>query len=182
MMGITDFEVIPAQNEKELQSGLSPEEAVRAIALSKARDVAAALDDDTLVIAADTLVYLNGYPIGKPKDAEDAKVILQRLSDSRHTVFTGIAVIMGEKELVSAEASDVYFRPLSGKEINWYVSTGEPLDKAGAYGIQGYGSVFVRKIDGDFYNVMGLPVYRLCLMLRRFGVEIAGDNDDYSER
>lgn len=168
-----DLIIMPALSEEEVPSGLSPEETVRHIALSKARDTAARADVFP-VIAADTLVYIDGRPLGKPADAEDAKRMLRTLSGRAHCVSTGVAVIDGKRELSCAETTEVFFRPMTEREIDWYVSTGEPMDKAGAYGIQKLGSVFIEKINGDFFNVMGLPMCRLFLMLRDLGYDMMG--------
>ena len=168
-----ELDIIPSSAEEELLSDLSPEETVRRIALSKARDVAKSADVFP-VVAADTLVYLDGMPLGKPKDAEDAKRMLRALSGRSHHVSSGIAVISKTQELSDSETTEVFFRELSGREIDWYVKTGEPMDKAGAYGIQGLGSIFIERIDGDCFNVMGLPLCRLCLMLRELGYDMIG--------
>jgi len=171
LIGIHDFEVIPSQKEEDPATGLSPAETVMALSLAKARDIAETHGGD-LVIAADTLVCLDGALLGKPRDRESAREMLRALSGAKHTVYTGVAICRGGDELVEHEATDVYFRPMTDGEIENYIDSGEPMDKAGAYGAQGLGSVFVRKIDGDFFNVMGLPVHRLCLMLRRFGIDV----------
>ena len=169
-LGITDFEVIPAHGEERLVSGLSPEDEVRSIALGKAREVAQACSGDDVVIAADTLVFLDGEPLGKPASRDDAFRMLRALSGRSHSVLTGVAVIRGEDELCECESTRVFFRDLSDDEIEKYVDSGEPMDKAGAYGIQGRGSVFVPRGEGDYFNVMGLPVARLYLMLRQMGI------------
>ena len=142
---------------------LPPDEAVIAIALAKARDVAATVLPDALVLAADTEVCLGGKLLGKPANKAEAKQMLRRLSGVKHTVYTGVAMIYDGCVVTGAEATDVYFRDLSAAEIDAYVATGEPMDKAGAYGLQGRASVFVRRIEGDVYNVIGLP---LCRWLR----------------
>jgi len=125
---------------------------------------------DAIIIAADTVVYLDGKPIEKPMDAADAVDMLQKLSGRRHTVYTGVCVLAGSIRSFGAEATDVYFRELSHEEILRYVKTGEPMDKAGAYGAQGRGALLVERIDGDFFNVMGLPLARLSDMLKSFGI------------
>jgi septum formation protein len=168
LMGIEDFTVCPASGEPEL-TGLAPDETVRRIARFKAEQVAARFPGDT-VIAADTLVFLDGTALGKPHDAEDARRMLHLLSGRRHAVYTGVAVICGEDTLAVAVRTDVFFRSLTDEEIEAYIHTGEPMDKAGAYGAQGRAAVFIERIEGDFFNVMGLPVCALTLMLRRLGV------------
>lgn len=168
LMGITDFIVCPASGEPELK-GLAPDETVRRIARFKAEH-AAALHLDAAVIAADTLVFADGQALGKPRDREDAGRMLHMLSGKRHAVYTGVAVIRGADTLAKAVRTDVYFRSLTDREIEEYIDTGEPMDKAGAYGAQGRAAVFIERIDGDFFNVMGLPVCALTLMLRALGV------------
>ncbi len=164
-MGITDFAVIPAEGEEEA-SAPAPGETVEKIARGKALAVAAK-HPDAVVIAADTLVYLDGEPLGKPRDAEDAFSMLRRLSGREHEVYTGVCVTSKGKIITEHERTAVRFRPLTDKEIADYVATGEPLDKAGAYGAQGRGCLLVEGITGDFFNVMGLPACRLHLMLKK---------------
>ena len=113
-------------------------------------------------------------PLGKPKDSADAKKMIRALSGRRHTVYTGIAVFRGEKKLTDAVGTDVYFRTLSDAETDAYVASGEPMDKAGAYGIQGIGSLLVEKIEGDYSNVVGLPMCRLGQLLREVGFSVLG--------
>lgn len=170
LIGISDFEVIPAEYEGETPFGALPDEAVCSIASDKARQVAAKAGTGDLVLAADTVVYLEGEILGKPRDAEDAARMLTMLSGNRHTVFTGVALIKDGRELVSAVSTDVFFREISRPEIAAYVAGGEPMDKAGAYGAQGPGAVFIERIEGDFFNVVGLPLCRLSEMLSEMGV------------
>ncbi len=170
-MGITDFKVLPAKGEDNPAPGLSPVEAVKHIALGKARQVSGKYSG-SLVIAADTLVYVGSEPLGKPADREEAKRMLRLLSGRTHDVYTGVCVKLGEKMLCEAERTRVTFRELTDDEIATYVATGEPMDKAGAYGVQGRGAVMVERIDGDFFNVMGLPLCRLYKMLKEFELTI----------
>ena len=130
---------------------------------------AAAIDagESQIVIGADTVVVLDGKPLGKPKDAEDAARMLRSLSGKTHQVMTGVCVLKGERVLTHTEVTEVTFRSLTEQEIINYVATKEPMDKAGAYGIQGGAARFVEGIRGDYYNVMGLPVCRLNLMLEK---------------
>lgn len=172
MIGIKDFIVIPSSYEEENSASLSPSENVIQLALGKARNVAAKCGNSDIIIAADTLVYLDDVPMGKPTDKENAKRMLRSLSGRRHTVYTGVAVIKDADTQCSATASDVFFRQLSEREIDAYIATGEPMDKAGAYGAQSIGAYFTERIDGDFFNVMGLPVCQLGLMLKKVGVLI----------
>ena len=124
------------------------------------------------MIAADTMVWLDNKPFGKPKDEEDAFRILRTLSDRFHEVFTGVSVIDPGGELCESVRTAVFFRKLSDEEIRKYITCGEPMDKAGAYGAQGKGALFVKEIQGDFFNVMGLPICRLGEMLAKKGVSI----------
>jgi len=172
MIGLDSFEVIPDTQEEVLCQGLTPKQTVCKTALTKAKNVSLRCGKDCLIIAADTEVYLEGTAFGKPKDTKDAHRMLRTLSGRRHTVYTGIALIYKEDIITAAEATEVYFRDISDTEIWDYVKTGEPMDKAGAYGAQGRGAVFVEKLEGDFFNVMGLPVCRLSTMLKNLGVQI----------
>lgn len=130
---------------------------------------------DDVIVAADTIVACEGRVLGKPHDAEEAKQMLQLLSGRDHQVMTGVTVLAGEKEAVFTEITDLHFRPLSDREIDRYIATGEPMDKAGAYGIQGGAALFCEKMAGDYYNVMGLPVCRLGQVLKQLAPELMGD-------
>ena len=169
-MGVRDFTVRPAVGEEKADPGLSPAELVEALSRQKAAEVAAGAEEDDLIVAADTVVAIDGLVLGKPRDPEDAVRMLTALSGREHTVHTGITVRLGGRAVTEAEVTAVRFRPLTGEEIACYVSTGEPMDKAGAYGIQGMGALLVERLEGDFFNVMGLPVLRLSRMLGQFGV------------
>ena len=151
--------------------GKAPIEAVVLdLALRKALDVAAR-HESALVIAADTLVELNGRVFGKPVDQEDAGRMLREMSGRRHRVLTGLVVLdtaSMQAKTILVETS-VYFREITGPEIEAYLASGEPFDKAGAYGIQGLGAVFVSRIEGDYYNVAGLPIAALNRLLDEFG-------------
>ena len=125
-----------------------------------------------MIIAADTVVAIDGLVLGKPRDRAEAAEMLSRLSNRVHQVFSGLTVYQGQRAVTVHECTQVRFRKLSRREIEGYLDTGEPMDKAGAYGIQGYGAMLVESIAGDFYNVMGLPVCRLGQLLREFGVEL----------
>lgn len=163
MLGF-EFDIIPASGEEKLSENMMPGEAVMSLARSKAREIAE-LNRDSLVIGADTLVYLDGKPMGKPSDKVEAAKMLHKLSGRTHQVYTGVAVVGNGVEKVDFEKTDVEFRELTDEEINWYIETGEPMDKAGSYGIQGQGAVFIPRINGDYFNVMGLPLCRLWSML-----------------
>ncbi|MDR0862120.1 MAG: Maf family protein [Oscillospiraceae bacterium] len=178
MLGLA-FEVIPARGDEVAAQG-SPAETVKSIALGKAREVwarevwarenQANSQADVLVIAADTLVFSEGGALGKPRDALDAADMLARLSGREHEVYTGFAVLgksgRETREVARYERTVVRFRELRDDEIAAYVATGEPLDKAGAYGAQGLGALFIERLDGDFFNVMGLPLCALAAVLR----------------
>ena len=169
-MGIKDFLVRPAQGEEVADPALSPAQLVGVLSQRKAAETAAGAGPEDLVIAADTVVSVDGQVLGKPKDAADAKRMLATLSGREHTVYTGVTVRRGETCITEYEATVVRFRTLQPDEIADYVSTGEPMDKAGAYGIQGLGCLLVEGILGDYFNVVGLPVCRLGRMLARFGI------------
>ena len=170
------FEVLASNAEEDPENPPeSPEQYVRSIARKKATETAKKVDD-ALVIGADTVVVVNGLILGKPKDPEDAVRMLKLLSGKVHKVFTGVAVldVRGGTVVDSCEEcveTQVRVRELSEDMIDAYVRTGEPLDKAGAYAIQGYGSVLIEGIVGDYFNVVGLPVQRLSVMLERFGIK-----------
>ena len=170
-MGLTEFEIRPAAGEETASPDLTPAQLVEELSRQKAREIALTAEAEDVIIAADTVVAADGRVLGKPHSTREAQQMLRFLSGRTHTVYTGITVRRGEQVLTQHEATDVVFRPLREAEIAAYVSTGEPMDKAGAYGIQGRGCVLVEGIRGDYYNVMGLPVCRLGLMLRNFGVE-----------
>lgn len=163
---ITDkFSIIPAKGEEIIGENVSPSEAVKMLARQKAVEIYSKYKDET-IIAADTVVAIDGEILGKPHSAENAAEMLRKLSGRRHSVFTGVCVIHHDGETdIFAEETQVEFYPLTEREIADYVATGEPMDKAGAYGIQGRGALLVKGISGDYYNVMGLPVGRLYRVL-----------------
>ena len=172
MLGIRNLVVRPAKGEETPPDGADPATVVCALASAKAREVAEGAGKDDLVIAADTIVWLDGKLLGKPHSEEEAFSMLKSLSGRCHEVFTGICILDGESEDCEVERTLVHFRNLTDEEIRGYIRDGEPMDKAGAYGAQGKGALFVRSIEGDFFNVMGLPVCRLGEMLARKGVNI----------
>ena len=151
--------------------GRDARDLVETLSREKARWVARQQTPDTLVIGADTVVVMDGAILGKPRDGAEAQAMLAALSGRDHQVFTGVTLCQGDRILTQAEETQVTFRPLTGQEIRQYVSTGEPMDKAGAYGIQGLGGLLVEGIRGDYHNVMGLPICRLGRMLLDFGVD-----------
>lgn len=152
------FVVQTADVDESIPAGTSPEEAVQLLAVKKARAVEA---KQRLVLAADTVVALDGVIFGKPRNEEDAKEMLRTLSGKIHQVHTGVCIRRGEREEVFCETAQVEFYPLTEEEIERYVASGEPMDKAGAYGIQGKGALLVRRIAGDYYTIVGLPVARV---------------------
>lgn len=162
-----EFEVRP-QNCAERSTAADPVDYVREIALQKAKSAQRTAGPDDIVLAADTVVHLNGENLGKPRDAKEARAMLRALSGATHLVCTGMVLLQGGRCTFHCERTEVTIYELSDRMIDWYVDTGEPLDKAGAYGIQGKGALLVRGIAGDFYNVMGLPVAPLVRMLRQF--------------
>ncbi len=161
------FEAIPSDIEEMTRPDESAVQNVMGLALEKALKLANS-HSDALIIACDTIVY-DGRILGKPSSREEAYSMLLSLSGKTHEVFTGIALVHidSDKKFVDYVCTKVTFNHLSEREINAYLDTGEPFDKAGAYGIQGYGSLLVDKIDGDFFNVMGLPLSKLNKMLKQ---------------
>lgn len=153
-----------------------PEVQVKTLALRKAHAVCCMIKDDIIVIAADTLVFIDGKVLGKPNGPDDAFNMLKTLQGRGHTVYTGVAVLKIEagKTITESfvEATQVYFRKLSDAEIWDYVNTGEPFDKAGSYGVQEKGALLVERVNGDFYNVVGLPVVKLAVVLSNMGVAV----------
>ena len=143
--------------------------------LSRLKALAVERQADDMVIAADTIVVCDGKILGKPKSAEDAKAMLRLLSGRDHQVMSGMTVLRGDAETVVTEITDLHFRHLSENEIEDYVASGEPMDKAGAYGIQGGAALFCQKLNGDYYNVVGLPVCRLAEILKEMAPELMGD-------
>ena len=163
------FTVRPAKGEELPHPELTPAQLVEELARQKALEVSAEAEADDVVVAADTVVAIDGKVLGKPHDKVHAAQMLSALSGREHTVYTGVAVKRGEKLLVEHEATLVRFRPLTQREILLYIQTGEPMDKAGSYGIQGYGALLVEGIRGDYFNVVGLPICRLGRMLAQVG-------------
>ncbi len=176
-MGVRDFAVRPSAHEEPFDASLTPYAAVERIALMKGRDVAAGAAPGDIVVAADTLVFLDGAPLGKPADRGEAARMLRALSGREHTVITGLAVLSRAGERVSHESTAVRFLPLTTAQIDWYVNTGEPMDKAGAYGIQGLGAMLIEGIRGDYFNVVGLPVCLLARELALAGYNVFSEGD-----
>ena len=182
------FEICPAKGEERITKSV-PHEVVEELASQKAIEVASMVrtyeethqelvtPSDLMVIGADTIVSCGGQILGKPKDERDACHMLKLLSGGTHQVYTGVSIVLLDAsgkagQVTFHEKTDVTMRAMSEEEIRRYVATGEPMDKAGSYGIQGYGAMFVSRIEGDYFSVMGLPLCPLCRMLRAFGVPI----------
>lgn len=184
------FDILPGEVDESVPEGMTPMEVCRALAVRKARAAARRWrlgDGEGLVLAADTIVVLGEEVLGKPADPPEAEAMLSRLAGRTHRVFTGVAVGRlsgrgegldgpgGFDELdVAHEETKVWMRALTPAQIAAYVRSGEPLDKAGAYGVQGLGAVLVERLEGCYYNVVGLPLSRVCRMLERHGVVVLG--------
>jgi septum formation protein len=167
------FTVDPSDYPEDLNSDLSPEELAKSISRGKAQAVAKKYKD-AIIIAADTFGILNGKILGKPHTPSEAEAMLQLISGKSHRVITGLTVIDSarQKSVTRTIETQVYIKKLSPEQISHYVKTGEPLDKAGAYAIQGLGSIIVEKIAGDYYNVVGLPLCALAESLKEFGLDL----------
>lgn len=176
LAGIKHSVIIPEVSE---EFDVAPDTPAQTVEILSERKAKAALEllkdekDDFLVIAADTVVAMGDNIFGKPRDTEDAFNTVRSLSGERHEVYTGVTVASRSKTVSFVEQSSVYFRDLSDEEIEKYIKTGEPMDKAGAYGIQGKGCVFVKRIEGDYFNIVGLPIYRVyCVMTNDFSYNL----------
>ena len=165
-----DFKVIPSGADENLQENIDACEAVKELSKRKAESVFAE-NKDAVVLGCDTVVSLDGAILGKPSDEEDARKMLRILSGRTHQVFSGVTIMDKDKTETFAVCSEVQFYELSDEDIDSYIKTGEPMDKAGAYGIQGLGGALVRKIDGDYYNIVGLPISKTIKVLAGFGVK-----------
>ena len=171
-IGITEFDIRIPEVEESFPEGLTPQQVVEHISREKAEAAAKLCTDDEIVITADTMVFLDQHRLGKPRDEADALRMLTALQGRHHTVCTGVTVRRGTQVITESETTQVYFRSATNEELLAYIATGEPMDKAGSYGVQGKGALLVEKLDGDFFNVMGLPVLRLSRMLQQFGVNL----------
>lgn len=168
------FTVRVADIDETMNNALPPFEEVARVSRLKAE--ATPHDPEDVVVAADTIVVCDGQILGKPRDEADAFRMLRLLSGKDHQVMTGLTVLRGDTASVCTEVTDIHFRPLSDREIWAYIRTGEPMDKAGSYGIQGGAALFAEKIAGDYYNVVGLPVCRLGQILNAVAPELMEDN------
>ncbi|MDR0984503.1 MAG: Maf family protein [Ruminococcus sp.] len=155
-----DFKIVPSEKEETIPKNIPLTDVAEYLATQKAKDIAEKFADD-IVIGADTVVIIDNTILGKPKDEKDAFSMLKTLSGRVHEVITGVCIAKGGKFTSFPENTSVRFNDLSDREINEYIATKDPFDKAGSYGIQGRGALLVREIKGDFYNVMGLPVSKL---------------------
>lgn len=167
MLGVP-YTVVPAAVDERRRAGEDPAAYAIRVAVAKAQAVAES-DGETLVLGADTTVVLGDETLGKPASPAEAATMLARLSGRTHSVISAVAVVRGARVETAADRTAVTFQALDAECISDYVATGESLDKAGAYGIQGYGAALVRRIDGDFFGVMGLPIRLVLELLERFG-------------
>ena len=175
LLGLTglDFVIRVADIDETMDPNTTPYDEVARLSREKA--MAVPREEDDVVIAADTIVVCDGARLGKPRDEADAYRMLSMLSGRDHQVMTGLTVLKGSRAQTVTEVTDIHFRELSEKEIRAYIATGEPMDKAGAYGIQGGAALFVSHLKGDYFNVVGLPVCALTGMLRRLGLRVMGE-------
>lgn len=171
------FTVCPANIDESVEAGLKPAEAVALISRRKALEICRQHSKEAIVVACDTVVACDDRIFGKPNGPEDAAAMLRTLSGRTHMVYSGLTVCRNAEAVTITECTEVTFRTLTDTEILAYVRSGEPMDKAGAYGIQGLGAVLIEKINGDYYNVVGLPLCQLMQMLRSFGVELLQTTD-----
>lgn len=167
------FSVMPARGEEKITK-TSPEEVVMELSRQKAEEIAALQQEECIIIGADTVVAMGNEIMGKPKDVADACRMLETISDNCHQVYTGVTILRigkRQKHITFAEKTEVYLYPISSADIRTYIAGGDPMDKAGAYGIQGDFAIHVKGIMGDYYNVVGLPVGRVYQELKRLLAE-----------
>lgn len=171
-LGLT-IKVVPSNIDEKLNPRLKPKSQAETLSLEKAKAVSGKYKD-AIVLAADTIVYIGEEILGKPANADDAKRMLRKLSGKQHSVITGFTIIStaDRKIITDSVETKVTFRKLTESEIKNYVKKENTLDKAGAYGAQGFGSLIIEKIDGDFFNVVGLPVSKIIPLLKKFGIEV----------
>ncbi len=165
------FDVVPSEYEEDNSHQLPPAQLVEYLSLGKAKWVAER-HPDALVIAADTLVSLDNVILGKPKKADELRTMISSLSGRSHSTYTGFTIIDGEHTVTESVKTKVFFRDITSKELDSYVLSRDGLDKAGGYGIQSLAAVFIERIEGDYFNVVGLPICRLAVRLKEFGVEV----------
>lgn len=174
LLGV-DFKVASADVDETIDERLPVIDEIKRLSFDKAKAVLEQTEKNDLIIAADTVVALQNYVFGKPQDSFGAMEMLKKLSGKTHRVITGVSVLCGDRVDTRAAVTEVTFRELSNTEIEAYIKTGDPFDKAGAYALQGISSIFVSGISGDHFNVYGLPLAMLADMLRNFGVRILGE-------
>ena len=172
-MGL-DFTVRTASHDETMDPAADPADEVARVSLLKAQAVCPSCAQEDIIIAADTIVVCDSTVMGKPHSEEAAYSMLCSLSGREHQVMTGLTVMQGKNAETVTVTTSLHFRDLSDEEIRAYIATGEPKDKAGAYAVQGLAAMFVARLDGDYYNVMGLPVCTLATMLRKRGVRLLG--------
>lgn len=169
-----EFEIIASNIEEKIEASMSPEEVVKSLAYQKAKNVAEGLKQDCLVIGADTIVVIDDKILGKPSNEQDAYDMLRLLSNREHRVITGVCIVNSADNTyyVENDVSYIKMREISDNEIKEYIKNGEPFDKAGSYAIQGLSGIFVEKINGSYSGIVGLPVYIVDKLLKKFGVKI----------
>lgn len=165
-----EYEVCPADIDESTPEGVEPQVACEILARKKAQAVLSE-NPDSVVLGSDTIVVLGNRILGKPQDEADAKAMLRELSGRVHQVYTGLCVCSKDKTLSLVSCADVRFYELSEEVIDAYIGTKEPMDKAGAYGIQGIGSMLVKSIEGDYFTIVGLPLSKAARMLAEFGIK-----------
>jgi septum formation protein len=170
---LLSFETYPSTLEEKMDFNLTPSQLVESLAEQKASDVFTYNQDD-VILGADTIVVFGNERLGKPNNEQEAAEMLRMLSGQTHDVYTGVCIMDQEKKHIFSVRTSVSFYSLDENTISWYISTGEPFDKAGSYGIQGSGSLLVEKIHGDYFNVVGLPVSRVARALNDFGFSFTG--------
>lgn len=175
-IGVKDFDILIPDVDESFDPTLSPQEIVSSICRRKAEAAQRmAEDEQAILLAADTMVFLDGLRLGKPRDTEEAAHMLRALSGRTHEVCTGVTIAQGKKRRTCVESTDVTFRPVTEQEIAAYIASGDPMDKAGSYGVQGKAALFIRGIRGDYFNVMGLPLHLVGQMLMEFQVDLFGE-------
>ncbi|TCK98084.1 septum formation protein [Natranaerovirga hydrolytica] len=175
------FQSITSHIDEENFHLQSPEDMVKALAYAKADAVSKGVEEDAVIIGSDTVVVLDNKILGKPKNKEEAAYFLELLSGNMHTVYTGIAIKdnKNSNSYIDVEQTQVYMKKLTQDEIQAYIHSNEPMDKAGAYGIQGLGAIFIEKIIGDYYSVMGFPILKFYLGMQSMGINLFDVRDNY---
>ena len=171
LLGLS-FSVCTADTDETIDASLPIDTEIARLSRQKAQAVSGMVNEDDIIISADTVVVLGDKVMGKPKDSDEARKMLQALSDNTHNVITAVTVMQGRKMRTETVTTKIVFRRLTDSEIDAYVATKSPLDKAGAYGIQEKAAAFVKEIHGDYFSVVGLPVCKLVEMLREFNINI----------